>query len=154
MTFVYVIGADGGAHKVGISADPVSRLAALQTSTHVQLALAETWESASARTVERLAHAILSARHLSGEWFDVNKADAVAAVQSALAMVAVGDLSLLRQAKPIPGQRGRKPKPKVSPLVGDWWPAFYEAECASFGKQTVDARIAEIEAQPVVWAAT
>ena len=52
-----------------------------------------------ARLVERVAHQLLHAKRLRGEWFDVDIAEAVAAVGQAIDLVEAGDLSILETAK-------------------------------------------------------
>lgn len=73
---VYVIGfdVDKGPSKVGISSDPVRRMASLQTSHHQRLVLAGSWrlpDREAARNLECSFHAVQSASRLSGEWFDI-----------------------------------------------------------------------------------
>lgn len=73
---VYVIGfdMDKGPSKVGISTDPVQRMASMQTSHHQRLVLAGWWklpDREAARSLERAFHAVQSASRLSGEWFSI-----------------------------------------------------------------------------------
>lgn len=99
--FVYVIGSDAGPHKVGISSNPVTRLASLQTAHHERLTLHFTLDCADAAAVERYTHAALRAHRLSGEWFDIDAQEAVAAVQAAAEAVSNGELFPKIEPEPI-----------------------------------------------------
>lgn len=73
---VYVIGFDigKGPSKVGISGDPLRRMASLQTSHHQRLVLAGWWklpDREAARNLEASFHAVQKDKRLSGEWFDI-----------------------------------------------------------------------------------
>jgi len=92
---VYVIAGDHGLSKIGISSDPDNRLRALQTgSAHpLKIALAIPVPAAStAYEIEQEAHALLSDRRASGEWFAVSSNVAIAAVYGAAERLGV-DLS-------------------------------------------------------------
>jgi hypothetical protein len=81
---IYVIRSAPGPVKVGIATNPRARLSQLRTASAVPLFMdfaAET--SGDARALERRAHAILAGRRLSGEWFEVDSREAVAAVRRA-----------------------------------------------------------------------
>jgi Meiotically up-regulated gene 113 len=83
---VYVITADHGLSKIGISNDPAGRLKSLQTgSAHpLRVALAIPVPTAStAYEIEQEAHALLTDRRASGEWFSVSSNVAIAAVYGA-----------------------------------------------------------------------
>lgn len=84
--YVYVIAAKDGPVKVGIAADAASRCAMLQTGNAADLTVVHKVEveRAAARLIERYAHDLLSADRVRGEWFDVDPADAIAAVDAAL----------------------------------------------------------------------
>ena len=88
--FVYVIEGSHGAVKIGISADPESRRATLQTGAPHHLFLAfSIWAGESAFDVEQEAHAILGAHRMPGEWFAVSKEMAIAAVYGAASRIGV-----------------------------------------------------------------
>src|SRR4051812_4296962 len=81
---IYVVRSERGPVKVGIATKPRERLSQLRVSSPVPLHLdfaAET--DGDARILERRAHAILAGRRLSGEWFEVDSRNAVAAVRRA-----------------------------------------------------------------------
>ena len=92
--FVYVAGDQNGALKIGISFNPTQRLTQLQHTSPLVLHH-QTSVSGSARSVERVAHLLLSEKRLRGEWFDVSIEEAIAAVELAVEAVEAADLSLL-----------------------------------------------------------
>lgn len=85
--FIYVIGPWQGLQKVGLTTDPQSRLATLQTASpfdilmHASVAV----PFREAHAFERRAHQILARTRVRNEWFETTPADAVAAVHSAAA---------------------------------------------------------------------
>ena len=87
---VYVIEGSHGAVKIGISSDPESRRATLQTGAphHLFLAFA-IYAGENAFDVEQEAHAILAAHRMPGEWFAVSKEMAIAAVYGAASRLGV-----------------------------------------------------------------
>lgn len=84
-SYLYVIGSEDGPKKIGMSGNPDSRLAALQTASPVRLEgeFLGSVDLSAARSIEARAHKILSASRMSGEWFDVSLDDAVNAVFAA-----------------------------------------------------------------------
>jgi len=99
--FVYVIGSEDGPQKIGMSANPASRLRGLQTSSphRLKLLAAVDVPATDAVAVERHAHAALSLHHLLGEWFRVTPDQAVTAVQEAAAAVALEQAKRAAAAK-------------------------------------------------------
>jgi ribosome-binding protein aMBF1 (putative translation factor) len=84
--YVYVIGADEGPFKVGITnGHPRHRLAALQTAHHQHLNLVAhvAVPAFSARKIERAVHGQLRRSRAAGEWFRVTAQEATAAVEEA-----------------------------------------------------------------------
>ena len=83
--FVYVVSATSGHVKIGVAADPLSRLASLQTgaSEPLDLVYACAVQSGNGYAVEQAAHGILWRRRLNGEWFDTTPDLAVAAIAAA-----------------------------------------------------------------------
>ena len=86
---VYVIEGAPGHIKIGISHDPFSRLATLQTASPFPLRLAFSVATPSALNVEREAHAILAAHRAEGEWFLVDQEMAIAAIFGAASRLGV-----------------------------------------------------------------
>lgn len=85
--FVYVIheAGEGLACKVGVSADPRSRLLQLQCATWRRLVLAAaflTADSNEAHYLERAVHQSLQGLHLTGEWFSVGAARAISEIRA------------------------------------------------------------------------
>lgn len=81
---IYVIGEHRqGVVKIGRSADPLDRLANLQTSSPTRLVLLACFDGDQLE--ERALHALFADRRLSGEWFDFSDGDAVVVVAQALA---------------------------------------------------------------------
>lgn len=84
-TLVYVISSASGVVKIGISGDPLSRLAQLQTASAAPLELvyAAAVESGDGYPIEQAAHDLLDRHRQSGEWFNVSPDMAVAAIAGA-----------------------------------------------------------------------
>ncbi len=81
--FVYVVENELGACKIGISRDPIARLAALQTGSPHRLRIAHVAGThCTGFEIERQAHAFLAGRALGGEWFDCGPSAARHAVQA------------------------------------------------------------------------
>lgn len=88
--FVYVVHEveSPGICKVGLANHPIKRLQAHQVSNWrpVKLAAAFTFaNSMEAFLIERTAHGLLAGLHVSGEWFRVDTAGAIAAIRQAAA---------------------------------------------------------------------
>ena len=85
--FVYVIGPPVGLQKVGIATDPKQRLATLQTACPFDLFLhlAVAVPFGEAHAIERAAHRLLARSCVRNEWFEATTAQAIAAVQTAVA---------------------------------------------------------------------
>jgi len=84
---VYVISA-ANAVKIGIAADPLDRVARLQTGADGKLALAKSWRLPRRRDafdVEREAHYQLRGQRLRNEWFAVTPEEAIACVEAIVA---------------------------------------------------------------------
>jgi hypothetical protein len=80
-SFVYVVQADNGTIKIGISTNPTARLAQLQRSAPAHLSLAYVGALRSTGyAVEAEAHRTLASYRQSGEWFSCPAEMAVAAV--------------------------------------------------------------------------
>ena len=80
-SFVYVIRGSGNHHKIGVSTDPIARLAALQTASHEILDFAYVGVTpGTGFAIERAAHDLLAAYRASGEWFAVPASIATGAV--------------------------------------------------------------------------
>jgi hypothetical protein len=97
--FVYVIGATDGPQKIGIAANPTTRLAGIQTGSALRLevfALVAVAQ-AEARAVEAHAHSLLQDRRIRGEWFDVSPAEARCAVERAVVAVREGKMEAHRK---------------------------------------------------------
>ena len=80
-SFVYVIRGVGNHHKIGVSTDPIARIASLQTGSHEPLDFAYIGVTpGTGYEIERAAHEILKAYRQSGEWFSVPASIAIGAV--------------------------------------------------------------------------
>jgi hypothetical protein len=83
-TFIYVIQADNGLIKVGISTNPTARLAQLRTASAVPLKIAYVAAlRCNGFAVEAEAHRTLVSYRLEGEWFNCPTDMAVAAIGAA-----------------------------------------------------------------------
>lgn len=87
---VYIAAAQPDRHKIGISLDPISRLAALSGAAGYRLTLVATYEADDAAAVERVAHWLLRESRQHGEWFGVDCETASAAVRNAIELVKSG----------------------------------------------------------------
>lgn len=104
--FVYVIGSAQGRVKIGMSTDPVARLATLQTASPDRLWLALAAPAyGNAYAIEQEAHAILAAHRLAGEWFTAPPEMAIAAVYGA-----AGRLGVSLTSQPRPPEQGIFPR--------------------------------------------
>jgi len=82
--YIYVILGEHDLVKIGISNDPTSRLANLQTASPFRLRLVFTAPAyGHAYRIEQMAHTILGRQRASGEWFKVTPDMAIAAVFAA-----------------------------------------------------------------------
>lgn len=82
--FVYAITNMSGQVKIGVSIDPLARLAQLQTASHAPLTLAYAGISPSTGyEIEARAHEVLGKHRMQGEWFNIPVAVAVAALAGA-----------------------------------------------------------------------
>lgn len=85
--YVYVIGSpDSHTVKVGRSADPESRIAAIQTMSPVKLTVL--WRTEGGAALEAALHRRFVEFRSHGEWFDFPGGDGVARVQAAVVEVA------------------------------------------------------------------
>ena len=84
---VYIITTDRGVVKVGISDDPVLRLAQLQTGAPYPLRLVYAAVHSDASRIEAIVHRELKAKRAYGEWFCVTEAAARDAIQRAAAAI-------------------------------------------------------------------
>lgn len=82
-TFLYVIGSDQGPVKIGISNNPLGRLATIQTGCHVKVHLWFTKGIATRELAlmhERAIHQDHKDRRLNGEWFDMDPGEGAEAI--------------------------------------------------------------------------
>lgn len=82
---VYVVGAPGGAIKIGIAVDVTKRLHGIQNGHPERLKVyyfSGILPPGTAREIERQCHQLLIGQRLSGEWFSAEWREAVALVKS------------------------------------------------------------------------
>lgn len=107
MSYIYVLESGSGHLKVGFSRSPENRLRSISTNHPHPLRLAHSKQVPDkARVAERLAHAILGGKRCKGEWFTATLAEAVDAIDRAVAMVAAGVMSYA----PPPPMRNDRPR--------------------------------------------
>ncbi|HWG80743.1 MAG TPA: GIY-YIG nuclease family protein [Stellaceae bacterium] len=140
-TFIYVIGTITGPFKIGIAARPEARLRQLQTGNHFKLSLFDTIpvRTADAPRVERNIHKALSAHHLSGEWFEVSRERAVAAVADAIAMFS-GNSPAAEPATISPVGRAT-----AYPVFSGGWPSVEPTTISSVGREAARSGIIFVE---------
>lgn len=80
---VYVMVAESGRVKVGISRNPEKRRRELELSSGGQVKLVHSQEHENARDVEREVHTTLRKKRIFGEWFDVCSGEAIEAIERA-----------------------------------------------------------------------
>lgn len=87
ISFVYVIGSQDNPVKIGYGDRVETRLVSMQVGNPDELKIlgrvVVPWDKAGA--VEKGAHELLWDRHRRGEWFNVTAAEALAAIEAALA---------------------------------------------------------------------
>ena len=95
--FVYVASSDSGPHKIGVSDRPLDRMKQLWFASRgdgqpsaVELIAVKPRCDGSAKLVEKVAHSLLRAKQIEGEWFDVTAAEAIAGVEHAVHLVETG----------------------------------------------------------------
>lgn len=85
--FIYVIRGDHNLVKIGVSTNPIARMAQLRTASGFPLAFsyicAVEGDAANAYAIEGTAHVALARHRTNGEWFDVAPEMAVAAIAAA-----------------------------------------------------------------------
>lgn len=81
--FLYVFADADGHRKVGISQNPESRLACLQTGNAQPLTFELHAECLDAFAIEQAIHRILAKRHVRGEWFRATLAEVETALDAA-----------------------------------------------------------------------
>ena len=84
---VYVISTDRGVVKVGISHNPIERLAQLQTGSPYHLRLVYAAVHSDASRIEAIVHHMLRDKLAYGEWFCVTEAVARDAIARAAAQI-------------------------------------------------------------------
>ena len=87
--YVYVISeaGQGGPCKIGVADRPNGRLSSMQSGNARKLRLVRFWRlpgKPASHRVERAAHASLTAKVIRGEWFDIGRKKACAAVDRAI----------------------------------------------------------------------
>jgi hypothetical protein len=92
-SFIYLIGSERGQgpFKVGISTRPEHRAKQLQTAYPRPVAVHGAWQHSNPRAVEAETHRLLAPWHMSGEWFDVSRNRATAAIMQAILHVDSND---------------------------------------------------------------
>jgi hypothetical protein len=83
-SFLYVIEGESGHHKIGVSRDPIQRMAQLQTGSHAPLRFAYIGVTpGTGYDIEGRAHQLLDAHRKEGEWFLVPASIAIGATLEA-----------------------------------------------------------------------
>lgn len=95
VSYVYVIGPDGGPYKIGVANDVDTRRGQIQVNQPLPIAVLYRHQVPAPRRydVEKYAHAMLATRRTHGEWFKVDREAAIRAVQTAANDVEVGRLA-------------------------------------------------------------
>ncbi|WP_439398719.1 GIY-YIG nuclease family protein [Bradyrhizobium sp. PMVTL-01] len=121
-SFVYVIKGVGNHHKIGVSTDPIARLATLQTGSHEPLDFAYIGvTSGTGFSIERAAHDLLAAYRASGEWFAVPASIATGAVIEAAGRVGEPIQQVPPQLVPTIIQMASQPEAPAPRRVHPFW---------------------------------
>ncbi|UGY23717.1 GIY-YIG nuclease family protein [Bradyrhizobium septentrionale] len=124
-TFVYVIRGAGNRHKIGVSIDPITRIADLQTGSPEPLDFAYIGVTpGTGYNIESLAHDLLDDHCVSGEWFAVPASIAIGTVLEAANRLAepIQQVQpamvpqIIQLAKQPDPATGKKPAPRWM-----WW---------------------------------
>lgn len=98
--FVYVIGETcNGPIKLGATDNPPKRLGELQVANPRELFLYHSLQHPAAIDVEAWAQRRLRDRHIRGEWYDVNPAEAANLLAEAVTLHAQGKLTCIVRAR-------------------------------------------------------
>lgn len=81
---VYVLKSEAGPVKVGIAKNVAMRAQGLSQQQPFSVAVVEIFQTNKAREIEALAHKLLRAHRIRGEWFNVSAEKAVEAVKAAI----------------------------------------------------------------------
>lgn len=87
VTYLYVIGAEDGPVKIGITSSLTSRMAMIQTGCPFPAVLWFVWPIFSredAAMHERTIHAVYREKRLAGEWFDIPSSQGREAIEVAI----------------------------------------------------------------------
>lgn len=83
-SFLYVVRGDHNLTKIGVTTNPRARLAQLRTGSAFPIDYAFLGVTpGSGYEIEKAAHALLDARRVNGEWFDVTPEYAISALMGA-----------------------------------------------------------------------
>lgn len=111
--YLYVVGMPDGPNKIGYAQSPPARLKAIvreERNDKIVLVQMFAINARWALSAERYAHWLLRDRHFRHEWFNVSRAEAVAAAKAA---VAIDYAQMDRNFIPPIVPRGRPPKKNV-----------------------------------------
>jgi hypothetical protein len=86
---VYAIAAGEGPIKIGVSANLQRRVAELQTNQPQRLSIVYAVRVSDPLAIERAAHTRLRLRRASGEWFNINRDEAIEAIDAEIAAAGV-----------------------------------------------------------------
>lgn len=75
VTYVYLMRAENGRYKIGISVDPEKRLADLRDGSAVDIELVHYFAAEDAAGIERVLHREYETKRVRGEWFALDEAD-------------------------------------------------------------------------------
>ena len=84
--FIYVIGPESGAQKIGFSQDVEKRLSSIQTGNPQKLKIHHIQEVREnhVRLLEKKIHKVITHKRVSGEWYNVTPEEAIAEVTFAM----------------------------------------------------------------------
>ena len=108
--YVYVIGHDGGPHKIGVAGNVSQRLADIQTHYPHKLSVhfSKLFCRVDAFAVESACHKFLADKNTNGEWFDIDAATARASIDRCWAAIRRGDMEWINPQNRGHGMDGLK----------------------------------------------
>lgn len=118
--YLYIAGQPDGPIKVGFSASPKQRMRQLRTASSADIRLIECFlVEGSAKILEATVHTALGDTRMAREWFDVDAAYAVKAVNDGASALGVSVTAVddIVEGESFASKRGRKPNPNAKKLL-------------------------------------
>ena len=122
-THVYAMKSADGPIKIGVSRNPDQRREELQREFAASITVvgsAIVYNRRLAFRAEKIAHRILAAVRIKGEWFDVTKEEAIDAINRAIEVVQSEYRQWPLRLNSVRPEIETQPEPKATKLIGVW----------------------------------